>query len=123
MKRFSACILSAMLGAGLPVSVLSARVPVVLIEASIESSAAELSLPGTLGGIIVVRGCSACSAQTFYFAKDPLLMLAGKKVDLQQMAAALRRAGTAPVTVHYRRSDSAVTRIVLTTEAQLETAQ
>jgi len=123
MKRFSACIFSALLGAGLPALPLAARVPVVLVEASIESTAADLSLPGTLGGIITVRSCSSCSAQTFYFAKDPLLILAGKKVDLQQMAAALRKAGTAPVTVHYRRSDSVVTRIVLTTEVQPETAQ
>ena len=123
MKRIHASLLSVLLGLGAPALSLAWRVPGVLVEASVEAEASDLSLPSNMSGIITVRACPSCAAQTFYFGKDPLLILAGKTVDLQQMSAALRRAGTAPVAVYYRRSDSMVTRIVLLGVAQTETAQ
>lgn len=118
MRRPSIFLLSALLGLGVPSLGLAARVPTVLIEGAVEAAASDLSLPASLGGIITVRGCSTCSAQTFYFGKDPLLILDGRKVDLKQMSLALRTAGSTPVTVHYRRSDSTVTRIVMSGESR-----
>lgn len=123
MKRSHACALSVLLGLAAPTLVLASRVPVVLIEASVESTADEISLPGVDSGIITVRGCATCSTQTFYFAKEHLLIVQGRQVDLAQMSAALRNAGKTPVTVHYRRSDSQVTRIVLLTSMKSESAQ
>ncbi|MBS0400686.1 MAG: hypothetical protein JSR95_18645 [Proteobacteria bacterium] len=118
MNRPSIVLLSALLGLGASSLSLASRVPTILIEASVEAEAGDLSLPASLGGIITVRSCSTCSAQTFYFGKDPLLMLDGRKVDLQQMSLALRKAGSTPVTVHYNRSDSTVTRIVMSGESR-----
>lgn len=117
MSRPSILLLSALIGLGASSPGLASRVPTVLIEGSVEAEANDLSLPSSLGGIITVRSCPTCSAQTFYFDKDPLLILDGRKVDLQQMSAALRKAGSTPVTVHYRRSDSTVTRIVMSGES------
>jgi hypothetical protein len=117
MNRPSIVLLSALLGLGASSLSLASRVPTVLVEASVEAESSDLSLPSSLGGIITVRSCPTCSTQTFYFDKDPLLILDGRKVDLQEMSMALRKAGSTPVTVHYRRSDSAVTRIVMSGES------
>jgi len=87
-------------------------IPTVLIEGAVETTANELSLPAAEAGIITVRACPTCSTQTFYFGKERQLFLDGKLVSLAQMSAALRIAGDAPVTLHYRRKDQVVTRIV-----------
>ena len=60
-----------------------------------------------------MRACPACSTQTFYFDKERLLIAGGRPVSLVQMSAALHAANNAPVTLHYRRKDQVVTRIVL----------
>jgi hypothetical protein len=101
----------------------ASRVPVTLTEGSVESTAADISLPGNESGIITVRSCPSCSAQTFYFAKDRVLIVNGKQVDLPQLSAALRMAGNTPVSVHYRRTDATVTRIVLLTALRADSKQ
>ncbi len=123
MSRSYAYILSSLLALTLPCVASAARIPVILTEGSVESTAADISLPASESGIITVRSCSTCSAQTFYFAKDRVLIVNGKSVDLAQMSAALRRAGNTPVGVHYRSSDSAVTRIVLLAVANSDSVQ
>jgi hypothetical protein len=105
-------ILAGLVAFGLPLAASSARVPVTLIEASVETRASDLGLPADDRGIITARACPACSAQTFYFSKEPALLVNGRKVDLAQLKSALQRAGNAPVSVYYRRADSLVTRIV-----------
>jgi hypothetical protein len=112
MKASKAMILTGLLALGLPLAASAARVPVTLIEASVESRASDVSLPAEERGIITARSCSSCTAQTFYFAKERLLLVNGRQVELAQLRSALQRAGNAPVTVYYRRSDSLVTRIV-----------
>ncbi len=123
MNRSNATILAGLLALTLPLAASAARVPVTLTEGSVESTAADISLPGNESGIITVRSCPACSAQTFYFAKDRVLIVNGKQVDLPQLIAALRLAGNTPVSVHYRRSDATVTRIVLLTAIRADTKQ
>lgn len=113
MNRTHACILALLLGVAAPVTGALANVPATLIEASVEAAADDLSLPADESGIITVRACAACAAQTFYFAKQYELILGGRRVELKQMSEALHRAGTAAVTVHFRRTDQQVTRIVM----------
>jgi hypothetical protein len=112
MNASKAMILTGLLALGLPLAAPAARVPVTLIEASVESRASDVGLPADERGIITARSCSSCSAQTFYFAKEYMLMVNGRKVELAQLRSALQRAGNAPVTVYFRRTDSMVTRIV-----------
>lgn len=113
MKRTHACFLVILLGISAPFMPARALAPAKLIEASVEAVAEDLSLPMEESGIITVRACSSCSTQTFYFAREHVLILSGRPVSLKEMSAALRRNGKAAVTVHFRRDDQQVTRIVL----------
>lgn len=113
MKISKAHILTALLALGGADVTFAAGIPVVLVEGAVETTANELSLPGSEQGIITVRACPACSTQTFYFDKERQLISGGHSLSLAQMTAALRAAGDAPVTLHFRRKDQVVTRIVL----------
>jgi hypothetical protein len=113
MKMPKANILAGLLALAAPIVGFAAGVPVVLQEGAVETTANELSLPSSEAGIITVRACATCSAQTFYFDKERQLIAGGKPLSLAQMTAALHAAGNASVTLHYRRKDQLVTRIVL----------
>ncbi|MFO1469005.1 MAG: hypothetical protein U1F35_21570 [Steroidobacteraceae bacterium] len=123
MNRTQACILALLLGVAAPALQAIARVPVTLIEASVETTADDLSLPANESGIITAHSCPTCSLQTFYFAPEHLLILGGRPASLKEMTDALRHAGKAAVTVHYRRADQRVTRIVLAMMPAPESAQ
>lgn len=118
MNRTHAYILAILLGVSVPALVASARPQEKLLEASVEAFAEDLSLPANESGVITVRGCPACSAQTLYFAKERVLILAGRPVSLKEMTDALRRDGKSTVTVFFRRTDQQVTRIVLAMSVQ-----
>jgi hypothetical protein len=92
---------------------LAGRRPMVIQEGAVETTANELSLPGNEQGIVTVRGCATCSTQTFYLDKQVQFLLGGRHVSLTEMSVALRSASGAQVTLHYRRTDSLVTRVVL----------
>lgn len=97
-------------------SALADRLPIAPIEGSVESTADQISLPVAEGGMVTARPCDDCAARTLYLDKDRVLILNGHPVGLAEMSRALRSAGKVPVAVHYRVSDSLVTRIVVMTK-------
>ena len=113
MKILKAQILAGIVAFGACTTAFANPPSLVLVEASVESTADQVSLPSSEQGILTVRACDNCSAQTFYLDKERQLMIGGKTVTLAEMSSALRTAGHVPVTVYYRRTDSAVTRISL----------
>ncbi len=111
-RSYSAAML--LMAAALTANVSKAdRRAVVLLEGSIESTADLISLPGYDQGLVTVRPCSACAARTLYFEDQPDLFVSGRRVSIAELRGALAAAGDTSVTVHYRLSNMAITRIVL----------
>ena len=81
------------------------------LESSIETAANLLDLPTTTAGQLRVRACPDCSIRSFDLDRALLIQAVGKEMTLAQFSAYLAGAGSRPVTVHYRLSDSRVTRI------------
>ena len=80
--------------------------------------ASEVSLPVAENGIVTARACPTCETRTFYLDKQHRLLLNGRSVSLAEMTKALRSAGDTPVAVHYKVSDSLITRIVMMVQAK-----
>lgn len=84
------------------------RPPITVIEGSVETSADQVLLPSTLAGKVSVRG-----GGSLQLGPESQFYAAGRLVSLPDMAAFLRGAGRAPMTIHYRLKDGIVSRIVI----------
>jgi len=99
-------------------SAMADLLPIAPLEGSVESTASEVSLPVAENGIVTARACPTCETRTFYLDKQHRLLLNGRSVSLAEMTKALRSAGDTPVAVHYKVSDSLITRIVMMVQAK-----
>ena len=90
-------------------------IPLKPIEASIETAADLLVVPSSNAGTLVVRGCpeEACALRSLAVDGRSRFIANGDEVTPAKFAAVLSAAGKKPVTVHYRLSDSKVTRVVI----------
>jgi hypothetical protein len=87
--------------------------PITVTEASVETSANLVHLPPTLAGTIQVLGCPQCRLQSLQLGPDSRFFLNGQEISLVQLSTAALSGTGNPLTIHYRLSDSIVTRVEL----------
>ncbi len=88
--------------------------PITVMEASVETSANLVHLPSTATGTIQVLGCPQCRLQSLQLDPTSKFFMNGKEISLAQLSTAALSGEGKPLTIHYRLSDSIVTRVELT---------
>jgi hypothetical protein len=88
--------------------------PITVMEASVETSADQVHLPSSLAGTIQVLGCPQCRLQSLQLDSSSQFFMNFQEVSLVQFSTAALNAVGKPLTIHYRLSDSIVTRVDLT---------
>jgi hypothetical protein len=88
--------------------------PITVMEASVETSANLVHLPATLAGTIQVLDCPQCRLQSLQLDSGSQFFLNFQEISLEQFSTAALNAAGKPLTIHYRLSDSIVTRVELT---------
>jgi hypothetical protein len=87
--------------------------PITVMEASVETSANLVHLPPTLAGTIQVLGCPQCRLQSLQLDSSSRFFMNFQEVSLEQFSTAALSGTGNPLTIHYRLSDSIVTRVEL----------
>ena len=115
MNNWKVAVATGAMLAGLATSAFAAKFPVTPIEGSIESAANLLVVPSSNAGTLVVRGCPEDACQIRSLTVDANTRYVAGKTDVTpaKFSSVLSAAGEKPVTVHYRLSDSKVTRVVI----------
>jgi hypothetical protein len=88
--------------------------PITVMEASVETSANLVHLPSSLAGTIQVTGCPQCRLQSLQLDASSQFFLNFQEISLEQFSTAALSGQGNPLTIHYRLSDSIVTRVELT---------
>lgn len=88
--------------------------PITVVEASVETSANLVHLPSSLTGTIQLVGCPQCRLQSLQLDSNSQFFMNFQEVSLEQFSTAALSAQGKPLTIHYRLSDSIVTRVELT---------
>jgi hypothetical protein len=87
--------------------------PITVTEASVETSANMVHVPPTLAGTIQVLGCPLCRLQSLQLNADSKFFRNFKEITLEQFSTEALNGAGKPLTIHYRLSDSIVTRVEL----------
>jgi|SRR5882757_3976614 hypothetical protein len=87
--------------------------PITVTEASVETSANLVHLPPTLAGTIQLLGCPQCRLQSLQLGSDSKFFLNFHEISLEQLSTEALNGAGKPLTIHYRLSDSIVTRVEL----------
>lgn len=110
-----ACLLAAALGA-LGAAQAFAGPPLGTIEECIESGTDLVSLPGTPGGTLAAKSCTACASLSLTFDQKTRYFIGDQAVPYNRLLAAARK-GPTGLDVFYRPDTRVLTRVRLVADA------